>query len=91
MPQRLASEIAKLISTCRSDEDVRETAVHALRTSSQYGFDHRCSGFTQAVCDGLQARARDERDSVLKHRLLTAVETVCALADELSREALQPT
>ena len=85
MPRRLAAETAKLISYCKSDEEVRTATLHALRTAADHGFNHGNTEFIEALCDDLRILAATETEPDQKQRLLTAVETVCSLAAELNQ------
>ena len=83
MPQRLVAETANLVERCQSDEDVRETAIQALRTAAEHGFNHGNREFVQSLCDELSTRAAAETDATRKQRLLSAVDVVFAVAIEL--------
>ena len=84
MPKRLAAETAKLISYCKSDDEVRTATLHALQTAAEHGFNHGNTEFVEALCDNLRDLATTQTDPEQKQRLLTTVDTVCTLADELN-------
>ena len=87
MPSRLAHETATLIARCESEEEVRETAVQALRLAAEHGFNHGNPEFVQALCEDIKELADAEVGPIRKQRLLTAVDTVCTLAAELNSGA----
>ena len=90
MPQRLALETARLIADCKSDEQMRDTALHAFRTAAEYGFNHGNTEFMEALCSQLTTMAAAETDAARKQRLLDAVGTVCDLAAQLNEATDRP-
>ena len=86
MPKRLAVETAKLISYCKSDDEVRTATLQALQTAAEHGFNHGNTEFVEALCENLRDLATGETDPGQKQRLLTAVDTVCTVAGELNAD-----